>query len=107
MLPGWRLHSLACRSSLSISASALEARSRRSALRGVGGYLPQDFGVCPNLNAVEFLGTRESRYGMGALLFSCVPVLTRELPACFLAGVIVALLTGVGVVGARLLLIGH
>ncbi|HTD60888.1 MAG TPA: hypothetical protein VK679_09565 [Gemmatimonadaceae bacterium] len=52
------------------------------------------------------MGTRESRYGMGGLLFSCPRMLTRELPACFLAGVIVALLTGIGV-GARLALIGH
>jgi len=52
------------------------------------------------------MGTRESRYGMGGLLFSCARILTRELPACFLAGVVVALLTGIGV-GARLLLIGH
>ncbi len=52
------------------------------------------------------MGTRESRYGMGSLLFSCPRMLTRELPASFLAGVIVALLAGIGV-GARLLLIGH
>ncbi len=35
-------------------------------LRGVLGYLPQDFGVYPNLNAVEFLGYMAAIKGLDA-----------------------------------------
>jgi len=49
------------------------------------------------------MGCRESRYATGALLFSSARSLTRQLPALWTAGVLVALLTGAGV-GLRLVL---
>jgi hypothetical protein len=49
------------------------------------------------------MGSRESRFGTRALLFSCANILPRQLVACFLAGLTVALLTGAGA-GIRLLL---
>jgi len=39
----------------SVVWNGTDVRRRPDALRGVLGYLPQDFGVYPNLNAVEFL----------------------------------------------------
>ncbi len=48
------------------------------------------------------MGCRESRNATGPLLFSCERALTRQLPALWTAGVIVAALTGGGV-GLRLL----
>ena len=42
------------------------------------------------------MGTREERQRTGLLLFSTAHPLRRELPACWLAGVIVAALTGSG-----------
>jgi hypothetical protein len=49
------------------------------------------------------MGCRESRYSTGALLFSSERSLSRQLPALWTAGVLVALLTGAGF-GIRLLL---
>jgi hypothetical protein len=49
------------------------------------------------------MGSRESRFGTRSLLFSCAKILPRELVACFLAGLTVAVLTGAGA-GVRLLL---
>jgi hypothetical protein len=49
------------------------------------------------------MGSRESRFGTRALLFSCAKILPRQLLACFLAGATVAILTGAGA-GFRLLL---
>ena len=49
------------------------------------------------------MGCRESRHATGALLFSSARSLTRQLPALWTAGVLVAVLTGAGV-GVRLLL---
>lgn len=43
------------------------------------------------------MGCRETRYGTGSLLFSAEHSLSRQFPALWAAGVIVALLTGVGV----------
>jgi hypothetical protein len=43
------------------------------------------------------MGSRESRFSTRGLLFSCSGILRRQLPACFLAGVAVALLSGAGV----------
>ena len=42
------------------------------------------------------MGTREARQGTGQLIFSTAHPLARQLPACWLAGVIVAVLTGGG-----------
>ncbi|HME13005.1 MAG TPA: hypothetical protein VKF79_09105, partial [Candidatus Acidoferrum sp.] len=52
------------------------------------------------------MGSRESRFATRALLFSCSGILARQLPACFLAGVAVAVLTGAGV-GVRLAMTGE
>lgn len=49
------------------------------------------------------MGARESRFGTRSLLFSCANILPRQLVACFLAGLTVAVLTGAGA-GVRLLL---
>ncbi|HET7892883.1 MAG TPA: hypothetical protein VFL34_15245 [Candidatus Sulfotelmatobacter sp.] len=49
------------------------------------------------------MGCREARYTTSALLFSSERSLSRQLPALWTAGILVALLTGSGV-GARLLL---
>ena len=49
------------------------------------------------------MGCREARYATSALLFSSERSLSRQLPALWSAGVLVALLTGSGV-GTRLLL---
>jgi hypothetical protein len=49
------------------------------------------------------MGSRESRFGTRALLFSSARILPRQLLACFLAGVTVAALAGAGA-GLRLLL---
>jgi hypothetical protein len=51
------------------------------------------------------MGVRETRNGTDQLLFSCSRSLTRQLPALWLSGVVVALLTG-GIVGLRLLAAG-
>ena len=42
------------------------------------------------------LGTREARQGTSQLVFSTPHPLRRQLPACWLAGVAIALLTGLG-----------
>jgi len=49
------------------------------------------------------MGSRESRYATGSLVFSAPHALQRQLPAAWVAGVIVAALTGGGL-GIRLLL---
>ncbi|MGA2811888.1 MAG: hypothetical protein ABSG16_10850 [Candidatus Acidiferrum sp.] len=51
------------------------------------------------------MGSRESRFATRGLLFSCSGILARQLPASFLAGVAVAMLTGAGV-AVRLALTG-
>ena len=51
------------------------------------------------------MGTRESRYDTGAFLFSSPRILSRQLPASFLAGVAVAAAMGAGV-AVRLVLTG-
>jgi hypothetical protein len=51
------------------------------------------------------LGTREARYGTDALLYSSPRPLIRQIPALWLSGVIVAVLTGSGMI-ARLLFEG-
>ena len=52
------------------------------------------------------MGTRETRLGTDQLVFSTAHPLRRQLPACWLAGVIIAVLTGGGT-GVRLLLAGE
>jgi hypothetical protein len=52
------------------------------------------------------LGTREARFGVEQLLFSCARILPRQLPAAWLAGVLVAVLTGLGA-AVRLALAGR
>ncbi len=52
------------------------------------------------------MGTRESRFGTRGLLFSSPRILLRQLPACYLAGFAVAVLTG-SVVAVRLLIAGQ
>jgi hypothetical protein len=52
------------------------------------------------------MGTRESRFGTRALLFSSPRILPRQLPACFLAGFALAAVTGGGA-ALRLLLAGQ
>jgi hypothetical protein len=52
------------------------------------------------------MGSRESRFGTRSLLFSCANILPRQLPACFLAGLAIAILTGAGA-GLRLLITGN
>lgn len=42
------------------------------------------------------LGARESRFATGSLLFSSAGILKRQLPACWLAGVVVTLLAASG-----------
>jgi hypothetical protein len=51
------------------------------------------------------MGSREARHATESLIFSSARALSRQLPAIWCAGVLVALLAGAGV-GARLLLIG-
>jgi len=51
------------------------------------------------------MGSRETRSGTNALIFSSERALTRQLPAAWLAGVLVAMLTGSGV-AVRILLAG-
>ncbi len=52
------------------------------------------------------MGARETRFATRGLLFSSSGILARQLPACFLAGVAVAAITGAGI-GVRLLIAGH
>jgi len=49
------------------------------------------------------MGSRESRFATRPLLFSCANILPRQMLACFIAGLSIALLTGTGA-GFRLLL---
>jgi hypothetical protein len=42
------------------------------------------------------LGTRESRFGTAQLIFSCPRILTRQLPAAWIAAALVAALAGLG-----------
>lgn len=51
------------------------------------------------------MGCRETRYRTGSLLFTAERSLTRQFPAAWVAGVIVAVLTGAGV-GVRLAISG-
>jgi hypothetical protein len=52
------------------------------------------------------MGTRESRHGTAQILFSSARILPRQLPACWLAGVAVAAVTGAGAM-VRLLVAGE
>jgi hypothetical protein len=52
------------------------------------------------------MGTRETRWRTDQLVFSTAHPLRRQLPACWLAGVIIALVTGGGT-GVRLLVAGE
>lgn len=52
------------------------------------------------------LGTRETRFGTEQLLFSCARILPRQFPAAWIAGILVAALTGLGV-AVRLALAGQ
>lgn len=52
------------------------------------------------------LGTREARFGTEQLLFSCARILPRQFPAAWMAGIVVAALTGLGA-AVRLALAGH
>lgn len=52
------------------------------------------------------IGTREKRFGTQQLLFSCSRVLSRQLPAAWLAGAIIAALLGAGT-GVRLAIAGQ
>ena len=52
------------------------------------------------------MGMRESRFATDALVFSCAHSLRRQLPAAWLAGVLVALATG-SAAGLRFVLGGH
>jgi hypothetical protein len=52
------------------------------------------------------LGAREARFATDGLVFSAAWPLRRQLPAAWLAGVLLALTTGIGV-GLRLALTGH
>ena len=52
------------------------------------------------------MGARESSFATRPLLFSCANILPRQLPACFLAGLAVAALTGAGA-AIRLALVGN
>ncbi len=52
------------------------------------------------------MGSRESRFGMRPILFSCANIVPRQLLACWLAGVAVALFTAAGA-AVRLILAGR
>ncbi len=52
------------------------------------------------------MGSRETRFATRGLIFSSSRILGRQIPACYLAGVAVAMLTGAGV-GIRLLQAGQ
>ena len=52
------------------------------------------------------LGSRETRFGTGQLLFSCAWILPRQLPAAWLAAVAVTAAAGAGA-GVRLMLAGQ
>ncbi len=52
------------------------------------------------------MGSREARFATRGLIFSSSGILQRQLPACYLAGVAVAVLAGAGV-GIRLLMAGQ
>jgi hypothetical protein len=52
------------------------------------------------------MGSRETRFATRGLIFSSSAILQRQFPACYLAGVAVAILAGAGA-GIRLLLAGQ
>jgi len=52
------------------------------------------------------LGTREARFGTEQLVFSCARILPRQFPAAWIAGILVAALTGLGA-AVRLALAGQ
>jgi hypothetical protein len=52
------------------------------------------------------LGTREARFGTDQLLFSCARILSRQFPAAWIAGILVAALAGLGA-AVRLALAGQ
>ena len=52
------------------------------------------------------MGSRETRFATRGLIFASSGILQRQLPACYLAGVAVAVLAGAGV-GIRLLMAGQ
>ena len=52
------------------------------------------------------MGVRESRHATGQFIFSSARILPRQLPACWLAGVVVAVLLGAGA-AVRLLFAGQ
>jgi hypothetical protein len=52
------------------------------------------------------MGVRESRNGTGQLIFSAAKILPRQLPACWMAGVVIAMAVGCGAV-IRLALAGE
>jgi hypothetical protein len=54
----------------------------------------------------SLMGAREARYDTQRLVFSCAHALGRQLPAVWVAGVVVAILTGGGL-GIRLLIGGN
>jgi len=49
-----------------VTWDGIDTAKRPDSLRSVLGYLPQDFGVYPNLNAVEFLEYMAALKGLGA-----------------------------------------
>ena len=51
------------------------------------------------------MGSRESRFGMRQLIFSCARILPRQFVACWLAGFVVACLLGAGA-ATRLIIVG-
>ena len=52
------------------------------------------------------MGTREVRFGIEPLLFSCARILPRQFPAAWIAGILLAALTGIGA-ACRLALAGQ
>jgi len=50
----------------SVMWNDIDTKKDPNALRSVLGYLPQDFGIYPNLNAVEFLQYMAAIKGLDA-----------------------------------------
>ena len=87
-LQGFRWWWYAVAAGLLIAQLASPLTISRGPLLGVAWIWP--------LLAWSAMGSRESRFGTRALLFTCANILPRQLLACFLAGLTVAILTGAG-----------
>ena len=98
-LKGYRWWWYAVAGGLLIAQFAAPLNVARGPLLAVAGILARFLGW-------SALGTREARFGTEQLLFSCARILPRQFPAAWIAGVLVAALTGLGA-AVRLALAGQ